>query len=171
MIIILSFLEIFACSCEWYDTIQEKNVLFNNSQYVFIGIPYKNIIPFSSNSKGYEYLVDIQKVYKGEINTKTVMIIQHKSSNCAALLSNKDSILFFVNKVDSIKKYVPDTTNRHFKPGYKSKEKTFYLNNGFRYQLIKNLHKKHLTFTGNQCVIFDLTSKGWLDYVNYLNTK
>lgn len=153
------------CVCKWFDTEETRNELFNRSDYVIKGRVFKNIdsnfIGRYPEDIGKDIFFIIDKAYKGNIKTDTILILQDRS-NCSRIFSSHDDTLLIYGS--EIKHF--HLTDEIHEYGYDDNLKIYYFQRKNReYELSKNLSSKNLALYTGGCIIFDISDQGMKNYL------
>ena len=147
------------CGCRWYETTEQLQRLFDESDVVFVGLPIRDINPEQrGNAKllGYDVLFKVLSQQKGAVACDTVLILQD-DSNCARRFRPADTIIVFGHRIKQV--------SRKWRTEEYSKEYSMfdYDSNVFQvgrldknFQLYKRLHKIYAGVHTSGCISFPI---------------
>jgi len=146
-----------ACGCKWFDTEQQVQELFDESDYTFIGQPIQALNPAEKLDKrflGYDVLMKVQTLKKGRMTTDTVVILQQES-NCARRFILRDTLVVFGSKVAQLQRVRPDSQQPD--SGFADDGKTFLVNQPSRtFARYQKARARYPVVVTSQCISFNL---------------
>ncbi|GAB2848604.1 hypothetical protein [Hymenobacter ruber] len=168
LLLVFGILVSFACNCKWFETNAQLEELYNESDLVLVGQPIKSINPQKRhpNAKylGFDILLKVTSVEKGEVKVDTVLILQD-NSNCARAFMPKENVIVFGTKIKNVQ--ARNVLDDNADLGYNDKDSSYYYPaNDLSYSLYKGMYARYTTVTTSQCISFATREKLVADFVH-----
>ncbi len=112
--LLLAFSNTFACECFPIDSLSAENIL-KDYEFAIIGSAIKNINyspeineMWDSSKQGYEVVIVVDSVIKGDLSSKEIVINQFSNGNCSQIFEFGKPYLILGNRLSTFINRTPD---------------------------------------------------------------
>ncbi|GAA4370947.1 hypothetical protein GCM10023185_45940 [Hymenobacter saemangeumensis] len=149
-----------ACGCRWFETEEQLQQLYNQSDEVFAGQPLAAIPPGEPGMSkrflgGYDVLLRVTRRLKGQTRRDTLLVLQGYD-NCARKFVKGDTVYVFAHTVRHVQALPREDEEDEGEDSYFDEQlQTYYKSGGtFRVKRYQKWARRYPAVATNQCISF-----------------